>query len=493
METRRLWLDELTLGAPFSVAPKFNGNSAYSFHHWSMKRAREVISLDSEEEESDAPVQEPPRKRSRDLLTAEQRAIVDYAVKGPQDVSGSLFITGDAGAGKSLVLRTIIDELRANGDDKGLFVTASTGIAASDLGGRTVHSFAGIGLGTQTAEEIVDSKYFGRETEARWKRARTLVIDEVSMLSAEIFDLLDDMGRLVRRKDAPFGGVRIIAVGDLYQLPSIPKGKSVAKFCFESKVWKAIKPRVFTLNFSHRQAGDSTFAKWLAELRRGHVSKEAMAALLACVGRKHPEDAIVTSIMPLNDDVDAINADCLTKLPGEPKHFVAHDYEKIIPKDPSYSLLKHFRVQAVLILKVGAQVMLLKNLDVERYLFNGAIGVVTSFDEFTGKVWVDFDQAGPTLIEPCIWEVGTEYQVLASRRQLPLILAWSISSHKAQGQTISCKVKSDLSSVFDYGQAYVILSRLKSLDQLELLRDFSPSVIKAHPRVAEFYKQYDKK
>ncbi len=415
------------------------------------------------------------RLLTRQTLSIEQRELLeDVVVRRP---GRSVFITGGAGSGKSHVLRAIIERLEASNES--VFVTASTGLAASEIGGRTIHSFGGIGLGADPAA-IIAKKIMYKDPGRRWKDATTLVIDEISMLSAETFDLLDTVARLVRRNDAPFGGIRLVLCGDLFQCPPVTKHPAVQRFIFESQAWAKLDPTVVDLAYSFRQSQDPVFSSMLAEVRRGQCNMETEVALSLCVDRVHPDDALVTTLMAHNAEVDAVNEKRLAALPGPSHVHVAIDYES------TPLLLKSVRIPARLELKVGAQVMLLKNLDIERKLFNGAVGQVVSLDE-EGMPLVKFATREEVLILPTVLEIRDQRNViLASRHQLPLALSWAMTIHKSQGQTISSPVVANLDNIFDCGMAYVMLSRLCSLSQLSL-KAFSRSSIKAHPKVIGFY------
>lgn len=487
-------------------------------------------------------------------LTPEQAAVVTAA----RTTRDALFITGPAGTGKSVVLRAVIAALRAEPGARGLYVTASTGIAALDHdGGQTLHRFGGLGMGDEPAGRVVKRLLSGakpsdRRAAARWQRATTLVIEEVSMVSAETFDLLHEVACRVRVRPLtePFGGIRLILVGDMSQLPPVPTPEQRAtrqpgRFAFESAAWARVRPRVLALTEVHRQP-DPAFCAMLAEVRRGHLAPATEAALRARVGARFPEGVPATYLFPLNRDVDALNAARLAALPGQVSTFVATD-------EGDARLLRDVRAPPELALKVGAQVMMLRNTDLPVvasaaaysdssdsegaaatvHVVNGMMGHVVALEPARGVIQVRFPAASadPVEVTRAEWTFydhgasaapaparplavpqqatapiidltddgpasshrlndsdsdSDERVVLARRTQYPLVLAYAMSAHKSQGQTLTCNVIADLGSCFEAGQAYVILSRIRRLEQLSL-RSFRRDVIRASPKVSSFY------
>lgn len=441
-----------------------------------------------------------PRKRFKAsnpdglVLSPEQAGAVEAIVSGKTE---SAFITGKAGTGKSVVLRALISQL----PHEGLFVTASTGMAASELGGCTVHAFAGLGLAQDPADVIVE-KIKKKEAGDRIMAAKILILDEASMISGPLFDLLDVVMQSVRNSSDPFGGCRIILAGDMGQLPPVNKVRGTSiPLIFESKAWKNLRPTIVYLQKSHRQAEDLAFAQMLDELRLGQCTAKTQGQLEAVIGKIHPPDARPVYIFPRNDDVDRLNQKKLQALEGPVYTFKGKDYEAKGYSGgggtiPSPSRLRDCPFPATLKLKLGAQVMLRKNLDLEAGLFNGAVGTVKAFDDATGYPLIDFapgQQREPVVIKPQTWELrmGFTSNLIASRVQLPLILAWAISSHKSQGMTIDVPVIADPGSAFEVGQVYVILSRVRRFEQLSF-RSFNASTIRADPRIIHFYKELDR-
>jgi ATP-dependent DNA helicase PIF1 len=396
----------------------------------------------------------------------------------------SVFITGVAGTGKSHTLGLIKEQFAG----KGLHLTASTGIAAVQIGGKTLHSWAGLGAGTAPLEEIVASLFTGRGARLRrkLKNAKILAIDEISMISGELFDLLSAVLKQVRGKAAAFGGLQLILVGDFLQLPPVSRGKRV--FCFESEAWRELNPEIFMLQEVFRQE-DAQFIDLLNHIRSGHLNAEHLALLEARKQAVIPSDIHPTILCTHNHQAEQINSQAMGKLSGRGKKYVM----KGTGDDSSLAFLrKNCRAAEELVLKQGAQVMMLKNTFHEDGISNGSLGVVEDFTD-KGMPVVRFTNRKKITIEPEEWlaeEYNIDEQLMVTKatvRQIPLLPAWAITVHKSQGMTLDY-VQCDLSSAFEEGQVYVALSRVKTLEGL-YVKDFNPQLIKANPKVVDFYNQ----
>lgn len=405
-------------------------------------------------------------------LSKEQSTILDAVLKGK-----NVFFTGSAGTGKSFLMRRIIGSL----PPQHTYATASTGVAACHIGGTTLHAFAGIGSGSAPLEQCVQLASRPQIAQ-QWRKCHHLVIDEISMVSGAFFDKLETVARVVRKNDNPFGGIQLIICGDFLQLPPVTKGTDKKTFCFQAKSWSRCVQVNMELKEVRRQ-NDLSFINILQNIRLGKCSEETHQILRQTVHHEIQKNGILaTRLCTHKEDVNKINQYHLRKLQGEEKTFVAVDGEEAY-KDQLEVLSP---VPKKVVLKVGAQVMLAKNLDVQRGLVNGARGVVVGFDKKNQDYpLVKFVSGEEEVIRPVRWTFKVSGAVFINRKQVPLKLAWAISIHKSQGMTLDC-VEMSLSRVFEAGQTYVALSRAKSLEGLRIL-DFDRSCVLANPDVLRFY------
>lgn len=379
--------------------------------------------------------------------------------------------------GKSFLLKRIISELPPGVTT----ATASTGVAACHIGGITLHQFAGIGLGTGTEERCCQMA--ARPAVATvWRRTKYLIIDEISMVDGEYFEKIEAVARHVRKNDRPFGGIQLILCGDFFQLPPVNKLNETKKFCFQSKAWEKCVHFNFELQRVHRQK-DPQFVKVLNSLRIGRVTDEITTILKSTSSQKIEKDGILaTRLCSHVNEANEINESQLGRLNGASKTYVAQDSDDSMTK----TLEQQLPVPGKLTLKVGAQVMLLKNLNISNGLVNGARGVVTKFEEETPVVQFRTGEIYHAKSEK--WTIKTASGAIIYRKQVPLKLAWAFSIHKSQGLTLDC-VEMSLAKVFDAGQAYVALSRAQSLDSLRVL-DFNGRQVWANTKVLEFYRNF---
>lgn len=411
-------------------------------------------------------------------LSEEQERVVRAAEEGI-----NLLITGSAGTGKSTLLRA----MRERFGTKEFPITASTGIAAVNVGGMTIHSWAGLGMGDEKPKRIA-GRICQQEGKPyyRIKTAKRLALDEVSMISGKLLGTIDAVFRFVRKDPRPFGGIQMIFFGDFLQLPPViksPEEESHGRFAFQSIAWGSANIRTVMLTKVFRQA-DEEFSGALNDIRIGLHSDRAMKALRA---RYKPVDAN-PEIEPVivhthNQDVDGINAGRLMCLEGEPQRYQARDTGS--NAGALMALQKNCLAPETLELKVGAQVMLLWNLDPSIGLANGSIGKVVKFDGYRNLPTVRFASGAEVEIEDETWDIKSDDKVLASRTQLPLRLAYAITAHKSQGMTLD-KIRVHLGKCFEYGQAYVALSRARTAEGL-FIEDGGRNSIKAHPDAVRFY------
>ncbi|CAD6506085.1 BgTH12-07016 [Blumeria graminis f. sp. triticale] len=462
-------------------------------------------------------------------LSEEQKRVLNLVV----NKSKSVFFTGSAGTGKSILMRAIITELKKKycRENDRVAVTASTGLAACNIGGVTLHSFGGIGLGKEDVAALVRRIKKNPKARSRWIRTKILIIDEISMVDGELFDKLEGVARAMRNNGRPFGGIQLVITGDFFQLPPVPErddNSRAVKFAFDASTWSTTIDYTIGLTQVFRQK-DPMFANMLNEMRIGKITDETVTAFQKLNRPVSDQGLEATELFPTRHEVDKANATRIGNLGGTSYKYVSQDGGAI--KDPKSleRLLSNMMAPKVLELKKGAQVMLIKNMD--ESLVNGTLGKVQSFmsekdfkhledieggldaleyeseNDAGGKPristngvsttgsgrlypYVSFKLADGTkrmmLILPEEWKVELPNgEVQAQRSQVPLILAWALSIHKAQGQTLE-RVKIDLKKIFEKGQAYVALSRATSQAGLQVL-NFDKVKVNAHPRVAQFY------
>ena len=409
-----------------------------------------------------------PGKRAKleRMLSEEQRAVLDMVLQGQ-----SIFFTGSAGTGKSYLLKRILAGLPS----EGTYVTASTGVAACHVGGTTLHGFAGFKPG---------SGQLPRKKE-QWRKAKRLVIDEISMVDGDWFDELEEVARKVRGSTKPFGGIQLIVCGDFLQLPPVSKTDEPKKFCFEARSWARCMKQCIELKEVHRQS-DPTFIDLLRRVRFGVAAAEDVQTLRETGSNVVDYDGIeATQLCTHVKDAAEINTSKLRMLPGATRSFAARDnvggdYYATKILDASC------RAPGKLELKVGAQVMLVKNINVQKGLANGSRGVISGFSG-QGLPIVKFVSGLKETKRRESWTVGIGAGRVATRQQIPIQLAWGISIHKSQGMTLDA-VQVDLGKVFECGQAYVALSRARTLDGLRV-KNFSARSVRANASVLRFYKQ----
>jgi len=507
-------------------------------------------------------------------LSPEQTEVLEAVMFGHKNV----FFTGSAGTGKSFLLKTMIRRLKMRYGPSAIGVTASTGLAATNIGGTTINRFAGIGLGLENSIRLSNRVRKSRSAADRWKTTKYLVIDEVSMIDATMFTKLNDVAKMVRGIDKPFGGIQLIITGDFFQLPPVSKRSSSgdgADFCFNSDAWRECIDETFLLTKVYRQSGDLELAEMLDSLRLGRLPpyiRQKFKALERPL--RYPDGILPTELYPTRDEVERANRNRLNSLSGEPVSFFAKDSygPEFAPgrrgdgKHPGYleSMLDTLMCAKVLELKEGAQVMYIKNDMEDPSIVNGTIGRIVAFttsdlwsyyclqfkeyerliyqplltyaSKFVGNREADLDHtlyeeliaSNPAalnkvtvlpgliarakrqlrrdmlplakftvntaegyklkLVEPM--DFANESNPNLVRTQLPIILAWALSIHKSQGQTLS-RVKVDLTRVFEKGQVYVALSRCTSTSGLEIV-NFDERKVAVRKDVVRFYSKLKK-
>lgn len=373
----------------------------------------------------------------------------------------NVFITGSAGTGKTYLLNLYTQYLK----ERRVYPTivAPTGIAASHLGGQTIHSFFALGIRDSIDEGYVDFLLDKKYLQTRFSKLKLLIIDEVSMISPEIFSSMDLILRGFKGTDAPFGGVQVIISGDFFQLPPVSKVAKDKRFAWQSESWRALDLHTCYLEEKFRQ-DDDKLIQILDDIRAGTISANS-ETLLASRHEKELTLATPTKLYTHNMDVDRINLEELNKLDGEAKHFVCEHKgsQKNIEK-----IFKSSLVLEELVLKKGAVVIFIKNNSEEGYV-NGTTGIVQSFSPID-KMPIVITTGGKKIkLDLEDWSLENDSgKVTATISQVPLRLAWAITIHKSQGMTLDA-AEIDLSKTFETGQGYVALSRIRNIEGLRLM------------------------
>lgn len=373
---------------------------------------------------------------------------------------GNVFLTGEPGAGKTFVLNQYIDWLSAA--QISVAVTASTGIAATHIGGMTIHSWSGIGARDTLDQYALDHIASNEKIVRRVKKARVLVIDEISMLDGRLLDMVDTVCRTIKQSGDAFGGMQIILVGDFFQLPPIAGRGEMPRFAFESNAWERARFVTCYLTEQHRQEDDLLLGL-LSAIRKNDV-EESHYTLLSEQNEIGYPDIEPTKLHTHNADVDAVNTAHLRALNTKSATFkMEHAGSKALVE----GLIKNCLSPEVLELREEAMVMCTKN-NFEAGYVNGTMGRVTKFDRDDGYPWITTSDGRDIKMMPQDWSVAEDGKVRAQITQVPLRLAWAITVHKSQGMSLDA-AEIDLRNAFTYGQGYVALSRVRSLTGMKIL------------------------
>eukprot|EP00758_Cryptobia_borreli_P006484 Tbor_TRINITY_DN5160_c0_g1::TRINITY_DN5160_c0_g1_i1::g.26354::m.26354/K15255/PIF1; ATP-dependent DNA helicase PIF1 len=425
----------------------------------------------------------PNRGFTSSSLNAEQQAAAKAFDQG-----NSVFVTGGAGTGKSEWMKHVLSKYP---NREATVVTAATGVAARLIGGSTVHSFAGIGLGQGTLDEILARVRSRPEVVHSWTKCRMWLIDEIGMISKSTFELLDKVARAMKKKPKEaFGGIQMILVGDFMQLPPISRGSSSGtepEFCFLAPCWQALELITIEFRQDFRHATDREFSRAMNDVRCGEITERTRALLEASLDRELDLQfgIVPTHIMSLTRDVDKFNEEKMKELiSDEFQRYTAEDFTTV----PSLNLNNETSFPEVLHLKVDAQVVLLSRI-ASSDLQNGDRGVVIGFlAQQRGQPMplIRFETGEERVISPVKTEVMGRGVVIATRTQVPICLAWALTVHRVQGMTLPNIVVRLDNSFFEYGQVYVALSRVRRAEDLKLTK-CDLSGIKASKTAVNFY------
>lgn len=416
-----------------------------------------------------------------DFLSKKQRYAYDCILSGK-----NILITGPAGTGKTSAIKLFYQQYKAM---RKIGITSTTGISAVLIGGSTLHSFLGIGLGKDKLDTLYMNIMNNPRNLKKWRELQILIIDEVSMLSPDLFDKLEHLARLLRKNDRPFGGIQLVLTGDFLQLPCVAS----EQFCFEAESWNSCVQEIIYLTEIFRQ-DDDVFQGCLNELRIGKITSQTRELLSSRINYKleSKNGIIPTKIYSLNRDVDEENERELSKIQKKNKDLESFQYDleyQVFKKNMRFiedKIKKICIAPEVLELCIGAQVMLLYNIDLEAKLANGSRGVVVGFSEEDLPI-VRFLNGEERIIEHQVWKIEDNGEVLMTITQIPLKLAFACTVHKTQGITLDY-AEIDLGHIFEYGQAYVALSRVKTLEGLSI-KNLNFDKVFAHPNAVEFYEK----
>lgn len=404
----------------------------------------------------------------------------------------NVFLTGPAGSGKTHVINAYVKYLKSHAVD--VAVTASTGIAATHIGGQTIHSWSGLGIKDTLTDYDIETLMERQYLYKRFEKTKVLIIDEVSMLHHFRLDLIEWICRQMKRNEAPFGGMQIILCGDFFQLPPVSRKRfdgyeiiepTESEFAFKAESFLNSKFTICYLSEQHRQK-DNQYLNILNQIRQNKVTQKTVDLLKSRLNANPDTGTVITRLYTHNIDVDEINKKHLGLIEAGEKV-----YNMTSKGAPSLveSLKKSCLSPEVLVLKKGARVMFTKN-QPEGGFVNGTLGIVKDFGPF-GEPIVETNSGMTFSVSPQSWKIEEEGKVKAEIEQLPLRLAWAITVHKSQGMSLDA-MEVDLSKSFVKGMGYVALSRVRSLDGMKLL-GFNDMSLEIDMEVLEMDEKFQEK
>jgi ATP-dependent DNA helicase PIF1 len=446
-------------------------------------------------------------------LSEEQQSALDKFNSGK-----NVFLTGQGGTGKSFLIKHFLKS-----SSKNIKVTALTGIAATLLNCKasTIHSWSGIRLAKGPSFNIIEKALRNSRTKKNWRETDVLIIDEVSMMSQKVFEILEKLGKLMRNKKLPFGGLQVVFCGDFFQLPPISDNEDPlsGNYCFESPLWTSVFDKTchIELKTIFRQK-DTSYKFILSQIRIGIIDSPSIEILKSRLFKTPPSEIKLTKLFPILSMVEKENIKQydIIKTKNYENSFVTEtnntlyiDSGELIPRatikacETAFSVDTNaidYEIKALLLnsrcnervkLKVGAFVMCTVNLNLEQGICNGSQGIIVAINVNENDVpipRVKFYNGVVMDINVYYWQ--SEVYPTLSIGQIPLNLAWAMSIHKSQGATLKYAQIDIGNRIFAEGQIYVALSRLESLDGL-FLTDFNPKCVKVNNRVVTFYSDFD--
>lgn len=442
------------------------------------------------------------REKTNDEESTDYKKVLTLLQNGE-----NVFLTGFAGTGKSYILNKLKEKFK-----KKLTITSTTGIAAVNVKGQTLHSWAGVGLCKNPVHKTIEKIKTRPSTLKQILNCKILAIDEISMLNIETFEYVDEVLKAIRESYEPFGGIQVLFIGDFYQLPPVEGNGEKAelnnnlfdntnihqrRFCFESNLWEDFKLKNVILKHNYRQS-EMDLINALSHMRTNCLNNDDIKLLESRETSLNTFETDILHIFSTNYEADRYNLAKFNMIDEPVKIFDAEDgvyrgsrlvYSGFTESE-NYILEifgKNCRADKQIALKLGARVMLLVNMDFNKGLINGSCGIIKRFNEST--VTIKFDNGIEADIPRHKFEYYYHDKVYAERTQFPLKLAYGITIHKSQGMTLD-KLVVDCSKIFEKGQAYVAMSRVKTLDGL-YLKSFSPDKVMVEDKVAEFYNRLE--
>lgn len=385
----------------------------------------------------------------------------------------NVFLTGAPGSGKTYVLNQFVK--RAERAGKQVAVTASTGIAASHLGGSTIHSWSGLGILDDLSKDDIKRLSGNDKLLKRYNSTDILVIDEISMLHGHRLDMVNRLAKILRSSEAPFGGMQVILVGDFYQLPPISRGTSVLDFVHRSETWIELNLNICYLTEQHRQTNSDGLLLFLEAMRSGTLDDDIFETIKDRIHKIPSEGTVITRLYSHNIDVDSINEKYLRDIPTEMKKYTIQSKGS---KSKVEQLLKSLLVSEDIYLKTGAEMMFVANNFSEGFV-NGSRGQIINFDGSTPVVRLNNSRI--IKVQTHTWTLMEDGRMRAEIIQLPIRLAWAITIHKSQGMSLD-SAQIDLSRAFTPGMGYVALSRVRSLEGL-YINGLNNMAFVMHPEV----------